>query len=81
MYKAIHSFGSYRIDTRRDHLIKVPTYLSGPICDACNDPMGDNVWLLVISLRAWGALCSRCCNEYHSKLPRYVLRGGVAVKI
>lgn len=80
-YRAVHSAGEYFIDTRRDHLIRVPGYLCGPICDACNEELPPEPWLLVLGLYAWGALCDECVEKYHSDLPKYVLKENYAVPL
>lgn len=65
---------TYQIDTRRDHLIQVPSYMSGPVCDSCNSNLPEDfVWLLVLGLHVWGALCDNCVAKYWSKLPKYRL--------
>lgn len=61
------------VDTRRDILLKIPGSMCGPVCDGCNAYLPSEPWLLVLDLRPWGALCDKCANEYHSKLPRYKL--------
>jgi len=68
---------TYSIQTKRDHIIRIPrialTY-NYPVCDICNKPLkAMHVKILVLSLHAWGCVCDACIERYHDKLPIYTV--------
>jgi len=77
----------YESPTRGDHFILVDRrylfrsmddirvhgkiFISGIICDACNNPIkSDYVPVLILCrpMRPWGALCRDCIKTYHKRL-------------